>query len=285
MLILALRSLLFYSSTFVFCALALLECTIIGDEPEGLPFDKTELLRIGKLSPKSSFMLTGRIQITRVSNEDESETSDMTPKSKVYLEFSSDFNLETSTPDTDDLSIFLSDAETLGSIQFQVASLQSLSAYQSYAIDDASEIRNIEMGVYSHVLLHSVGTSTTVASAMLEGIPAVDTPIFNDVFFDTHKSYKLTGSIDIILKPTEEYLVRFNSDFSTREGPGVYVYLIEGNSKPTKSDLELGSLKSLSGEHGYAVPKYINIFPFAHVLVHCKPFNIPFGWAALKTIP
>ena len=136
------------------------------------------------------------------------------------------------------------------------------------------------MGLYSHVLLHSVGTDTTVAHAMLEGIPTVDSSIFSAPFEDT--THSLEGSMDIILKPTAEYLIRFNSDFSTGNGPGVYVYLIQTGLKPTKSDFELGPLKSLNGTQEYLVPESLNIFPFAYVLVHCKPCRCSFWPGCLK---
>ena len=173
--LLFLRNLLFYSYTFVLCSLAFLDCTIIGDEPESLGSKKIKLLRTGKFSPSSSFTLVGRMQIVRVQNEDESNPDSRASASKIYLEFSSDFNIQVSAPHTNSLTVFLSSGSSLSSPQFQVAALQSLNAYQKYAINDLSEIRNIEMGLYSHVLLHSVGTSTTVAVAMLEQIPTVDT--------------------------------------------------------------------------------------------------------------
>ena len=91
--------------------------------------------------------------------------------------------------------------------------------------------------------------------------------------------------MDIVLRSATEHFVRFNSEFSTENGPGVYVYLIQTGLKPTKSDLELGPLKSLSGAQEYPVPKGLNIFPFAYVLVHCKPADVHFGRAALTTIP
>ena len=103
----ALRALLFYGCT-AFCSLALLDCTIIGDDPEGLDFEKTEILKIGKLSSDGSFMIKGRIQIVRVQNEDEPDSAATGSDSKVHLEFSSDFNITASAPDTDDLTVFLS---------------------------------------------------------------------------------------------------------------------------------------------------------------------------------
>ena len=59
MAVLALRALLFYSYTFVLCSLAFLGCTIIGDDPESLGFEKTELLRIGKFSPQGLLYARG----------------------------------------------------------------------------------------------------------------------------------------------------------------------------------------------------------------------------------
>ena len=161
--------------------------------------------------------------------------------------------------------------------------LESLNDYQRYPIENASEIEKIEMNVYSHVVLHSAGEGTTVGYAMLEGVPTVDTAIFGDDF--EHRTHGLSGSMELVLRSATEYLVRFDSGFSTGNGPGLYVYLIQTGLKPTASDIELGPLKSLSGAQEYPVPAGLNIFPFAYALVHCKPANVHFGRAPLNTLP
>ena len=277
--ILRFPSFLFYSILLSGSSFGFLGCTIIGDTKKGIGgFEKTELSKLGKFSPRTGFSVNGRIQIIRVQDENMRGTS-----TRVFLELSSDFLVQTQAPTTNSLSLFLSAGNNLMSSHFQMPSLRSLRGYQRYSLDDPSEITKIDMGLYSHLLLHSTGQNQTVGDAMIGDIPSANTSIFMAPFQNT--THSLMGTMDLVLKSKTEYVVKFNSGFSTGNGPGVYVYLIQDGLSPIASDIELGPLQALSGAQEYAVPARLNIFPFSYVLVHCRPANVHFGRAALRTIP
>ena len=85
-------------------------------------------------------------------------------------------------------------------------------------------------------------------------------------------------------KTPGELIVEFADDFKSSNGPGVYIYLTN-SPESVAGGIELGAIKSNSGTQKYNVTMInssIEINTYSHVLVHCKPFNVPFGYAALN---
>lgn len=73
----------------------------------------------------------------------------------------------------------------------------------------------------------------------------------------------------------------FSSDFSADNGPGLVVYLTNANDNVTGAS-ELGPLSNNSGVQTYDVPSDVEIADYDFVLIYCKPFGVPFGFAKLE---
>ncbi|MCX6181253.1 MAG: DM13 domain-containing protein [Bacteroidetes bacterium] len=79
----------------------------------------------------------------------------------------------------------------------------------------------------------------------------------------------------------------FDKDFSTVGGPDLHVYLAKNNASPTaagNTNLEVGKLKSNSGEQSYTIPPGINIEDYDNVLIHCKGGNHFWGGGTLSSV-
>ncbi len=65
------------------------------------------------------------------------------------------------------------------------------------------------------------------------------------------------------------------SDFSTTNGPDLHVYL--ANSVNASSFIDLGLLKSTSGNQTYNISGNPSISNYKYVLIWCKQFSVFFG--------
>ena len=93
-------------------------------------------------------------------------------------------------------------------------------------------------------------------------------------------SYNVSGTAELI-SSNGQLTLNFGSDFSSSNGPGLYVYLSPVNSV-TSNSVELGELISTTGAQSYSVPSGYSLSDFSYVIIHCKPFSVSFGSAEIK---
>jgi hypothetical protein len=93
-------------------------------------------------------------------------------------------------------------------------------------------------------------------------------------------SYNVSGSAELI-SSNGQLTLNFGSDFSSSNGPGLYVYLSPVNSV-TSNSVELGELISTTGAQSYSVQSGYSLSDFSYVIIHCKPFSVSFGSAEIK---
>lgn len=75
--------------------------------------------------------------------------------------------------------------------------------------------------------------------------------------------------------------VDFDTNFSTQNGPGLYVFL-SPNATSVAGGVNLGKLESTSGMQSYVVSTSADLSTFGHVIIYCQPFGVPFGSAPLQ---
>lgn len=72
-----------------------------------------------------------------------------------------------------------------------------------------------------------------------------------------------------------------NDDFRAQNGPGLRVYL-SPQKDGVSGGVDLGELTATSGAQSYDIPGTVNPDNFDFVIIHCQPFDIPFGAAELE---
>ncbi|WP_276502670.1 DM13 domain-containing protein [Terrimonas pollutisoli] len=82
-----------------------------------------------------------------------------------------------------------------------------------------------------------------------------------------------------IYKPGDNYELALEN-FSSSNGPDLKVYL--SKEKQPVNFVNLGSLKSTSGNQVYPIPSSVNIKDYSFALIHCQQYNHLFGFAQLK---
>ncbi len=75
--------------------------------------------------------------------------------------------------------------------------------------------------------------------------------------------------------------VAFSDDFSLSDGPGLFVYLSNGET-PSTDFVNLGDFLSPMGAQTYSVPDGVTLDSYTHVIVHCEPYDVTFAFAALR---
>jgi len=94
-------------------------------------------------------------------------------------------------------------------------------------------------------------------------------------------SYNVSGTATLEQQPNGSLVLKFGSDFSTSNGPGLEVFLSTTNTVGANSR-NLGRLQRTSGAQSYNVPAGVTLTTYNWVIIHCVPFNVTFGYAQLQ---
>ena len=93
--------------------------------------------------------------------------------------------------------------------------------------------------------------------------------------FRGNRDYEVSGTFTLS-NTSGELQLTFSDNFSTSNGPGLFIYLTNSESS-TAGGVELGALKSNSGAQTYDVSDEVQLGTYDYVLVYCKPFGVAFG--------
>jgi len=95
--------------------------------------------------------------------------------------------------------------------------------------------------------------------------------------FQGRNNYRVSGTVVLSAQNNTQLQLDF-SNFSSQNGPGLYVYL----SNSLNGGIELEALNQRSGSFSILLPANITIDDYDFVLIWCKPFGVPFGSAQLN---
>ncbi|MEM9023560.1 MAG: DM13 domain-containing protein [Bacteroidota bacterium] len=122
--------------------------------------------------------------------------------------------------------------------------------------------------------------TATVDGITSNGIEVLVTPVFNTSRSGNFKGtggYSVSGNVVAEVAAGGDLRLNFSSDFSSSNGPGLYVYL----SNNTNGGVEVAKLNQLSGPFTLDVPG-VGLNDYDFVLIWCKPFGVTFGYAELN---
>jgi hypothetical protein len=132
------------------------------------------------------------------------------------------------------------------------------------------------------VILDPTATNTTKPSATATFEP---TEILRGNFYGVDESHTGSGKAVIIQTQVGEFSLNLEN-FTVTSGPDLHVILVEESnpySVATLGDyLDLGELKSTTGDQAYALPADVNLEKYGSVVVYCVPFQAIFSIAPIK---
>ena len=94
-------------------------------------------------------------------------------------------------------------------------------------------------------------------------------------------NYTVSGTGILEQMPDSTLELRFTASFSASNGPGLHVYLSNSNGG-VAGGVDLGELKRNSGAQTYAVPASVTLNSYNYIIIHCQPFNVPFGYGEFQ---
>ncbi|HAA11871.1 MAG TPA: hypothetical protein DCE41_09300 [Cytophagales bacterium] len=90
------------------------------------------------------------------------------------------------------------------------------------------------------------------------------------------RNYDVEGTVTLKELEDGSLKLEFSSDFSSDNGPGLYVYL-SNNATNVAGGVEVAQLAQTSGAHEYDVPAGVSLDSYNYVLIYCRPFGVGFG--------
>ena len=94
----------------------------------------------------------------------------------------------------------------------------------------------------------------------------------------------VSGRGSIVRDSNNNLFVMLGTDFTTPSGPDLNVYISQGyQDRNITNFLDLGDLRSTTGEQSYAIPSGTDIDPYTHIVIYCVGANGAFGKAAVST--
>ena len=111
-------------------------------------------------------------------------------------------------------------------------------------------------------------------------------PIRNGTF-EGYSGYSVSGSVTLEQQEGEDLTLKFDDDFLSVEGPGLFIYLSNSKTQVIEQGIEIQPLGKLSGAFEINISEInpnIMLSEYQYVIIHCKPFNVPFGGALLNEI-
>ena len=94
----------------------------------------------------------------------------------------------------------------------------------------------------------------------------------------------VSGGGSIVRDSNNNLFVTLGTDFTTPSGPDLNVYISQGyKDRSITNFLDLGDLRSTTGEQSYAIPSGTDIAPYTHIVIYCVGANGAFGKAAVST--
>lgn len=120
-------------------------------------------------------------------------------------------------------------------------------------------------------------TTTTTSSSTSNTVDTTAMVKYTGTFVNTPgESVRGTANIRV---SNGAYSVSLEN-FVAGSGPDLHVYL--SNAQTPDTFIDLGKLKSGSGNQSYAINGQPDFGKFKFVLIHCQQYNVVFGYAALK---
>ena len=125
-------------------------------------------------------------------------------------------------------------------------------------------------------LFYDIAVQETLPEA--SGSPTV---VYGGSFRDADDFHRASGTVQILRSANGTHYLRFE-EFRVTNGPDLFVYL--GTTEDVNLGfLDLGRLKGNVGEQNYQIPVDTDLMRYRTVIIWCRAFSVPFGYATLST--
>ena len=120
------------------------------------------------------------------------------------------------------------------------------------------------------------GTPTTILNERVDTMSAM--AITQPGIFMSTSGHSVKGTARVYQKDNLLYLALEN--FSSTNGPDLHVYL--SKEMLPQNFIDLGKLKSTTGNQVYDVPGMPDLNVYKYALIHCQQYNHLFGYTTIR---
>ena len=131
-----------------------------------------------------------------------------------------------------------------------------------------------------HVLVIVAMVATARPSIATAQMP--ERVLFEGAFHDADDRHHGSGSVEVLRHEDDSTTVQLGDDFTTDDGPDLFVVLSPSAEGYADGALTLGALASVSGTSEYDVPDDVIVADFRSVLIWCEEFSVLFAVAPLE---
>ena len=132
------------------------------------------------------------------------------------------------------------------------------------------------IAVVAYLLIWPLFKKTELNENFTVSIVATTTKIIAGNFVD---GAHVVSGVAKVINADGANTLRFEN-FSTENGPDLFVYLATDNSG--KDFVNLGKLKTTNGNFNYTIPANVNVEKYNNVLIWCRAFGVLFGGAEMR---
>ena len=135
----------------------------------------------------------------------------------------------------------------------------------------------------------ALATTTTVFTAgVVVAQPAAAAQLQSTGIFVGDRSHPASGRASVVRLKGGGFGIKLHSDFKVRGGPDLRVWISEakspkgGRAVRAARHIDLGGLRSSSGEQIYRLPADFDLAKAESVVIWCRAFGVFFGAAPLR---
>lgn len=132
------------------------------------------------------------------------------------------------------------------------------------------------------VTANAVGATeiTATADGVSSGVLSIDIKQSEKTAtFSGNASYDVSGKATMFVDENEDLILEFSSDFAVSSfGSAIYVYLSNSdNSVAGGAEIQQLTTQGAQSFNLTEVDASLTLDSYDYIIIHCKPFNIPFG--------
>jgi hypothetical protein len=183
--------------------------------------------------------------------------------------------------------LYLTETKTLAADLFN-AKGEVVNAEITWSSSDGSIVSVDENGMITPIKVGSASITATAngIKSLPHTVEILPTSLTASIVQGTVPGDRANGTATLTYSGGRLSL-NLENDFSTSNGPSLFVYLTNCTSLTSSNlneckKLEIAPLKSTSGAQNYLLPEGIYINDYAHIIIFCKPFVVTFGSGMFK---
>ena len=141
---------------------------------------------------------------------------------------------------------------------------------------------------FAPLALAFAATATVFTTGVVLAQPAAATELQSSGTFAGDRAHPAKGRASVVRLKGGGYGIKLHSDFKVRGGPDLRLWVSEAKS-PTggravraAKHIDLGGLRSSSGEQIYRLPADYDLAKAQSVVIWCRAFSVFFGAATLR---